>query len=227
MMKLSNPSSIHSLSVGRVSERTARAVAATLIAGVFIVSGCSIGAEEAPRTWPNWDRFEDPPESSALGVERIFLLATEAASSANPALMTTVTRDIDQNVNSYRAILDVLFKGPTGEEAERGLKSSIPLGLSVIGDPKFEQGTVLVDLTPELTGSFGDDLVDALAQIVWTLCERPGTRQVRILVEGRQLSWPRADGSLVARPLTPFDFPGFAVTSQPRFPGIIDTSASG
>jgi spore germination protein GerM len=192
-----------------------------VIACGFVFSGCSIGAEESPRTWSSWDRFEEPPESSALGVERIYLLSTQDTAPTAASQLTTVKRDIDKNVNSYRAILDVLFKGPTSEETAQGLKSNIPVGLSVIADPKFEQGTVLVDFSEELTTSFGGNLVDALAQIVWTLCERPGTRQVRILVEGRQLSWPRADGGLVDRPLTPFDYPTFAITSQPDFPGII------
>lgn len=198
-------------------------IVAALVAGACIVSSCSIGVEETPRSWSSWDRFDEPPESSTLGVERIYLLTTEQNSSGSDAPMTTVNRDIDPGINAYRAILEVLFKGPTGDETEQGLRSSIPIGLSVVGDPKFEQGTVLVDLSDELTASFGDNLVNTLAQIVWTLCERPGTRQVRILVEGRQLSWPRADGTVVDRPLTPFDFPGYAITSQPDFPGIIDS----
>jgi hypothetical protein len=206
-----------------VFERSRVAVAAVIatVFAVFAVSSCSIGAEESPRTWSSWDRFEEPPESSALGVERIYLLSSQDTSINSAAQLTTVKRDIDKDMNSYRAILDVLFLGPTSEETAQGLKSSIPVGLSVINDPKFDQGTVLVDVSEELTTSFGGNLVDALAQIVWTLCERPGTRQVRILVEGRQLSWPRADGSLVDRPLTPFDYPTFANTSQPDFPGII------
>lgn len=200
-----------------------------VLALVVPATACSIGAEDSSRTWSSWDRFEEPPQSSASGVDRIYLLTSQfQQSDADPtSVLTTVKRDIERGVNSYRAILDVLFKGPTSDEAVQGLKSSIPIGLTVMGDPRFEQGTVLVNLSKELTTAFGDNLVDALAQIVWTLCERPETRQVRILVDGRSQSWPRADGTLLDRPLTPFDFPGFAISTQPDFPGILDTSISG
>ncbi len=191
------------------------------VCSALLLSSCSIGAEDSPRTWSDWDRFDELPQGSTSGVERIYLIDSQAEEQGS-AKLTTVKRDVDENSQPYQAILDVLFEGPTSSEAGSGLKSSIPAGLVVISEPQFGQGTVQVDLSEELTAALGDNLVDALAQIVWTLCERPETVQVRILVEGRQISWPRADGTLIDRPLTPFDFPGFAATSQPDFPGIIE-----
>jgi hypothetical protein len=192
---------------------------------VVLLGGCSIGTEDSPRTWSGWDRFDELPQGSSSGVERIYLIDSRAEEQGS-AKLTTVKRDVDENSQPYEAILDVLFEGPTSSEAGSGLKSSIPAGLIVISEPQFGQGTVQVDLSEELTTALGDNLVDALAQIVWTLCERPETVQVRILVEGRRISWPRADGTLIDRPLTPFDFPGFAATSQPDFPGIIEPPSS-
>jgi len=196
-----------------------------VVCSALLLSGCSIGAEDSPRTWSDWDRFDELPQGSTSGVERIYLIDSRAEEQGS-AKLTTVKRDIDADTQPYEAILDVLFDGPTSSEAGNGLKSSIPAGLIVISEPQFGQGTVQVDLSEELTTALGDNLVDALAQIVWTLCERPETVQVRILVEGRQISWPRADGTLIDRPLTPFDFPGFAATSQPDFPGIIEPPSS-
>lgn len=204
--------------------RRRRRVSAFVCSAVLL-SGCSIGAEDSPRTWSDWDRFDELPQGSSSGVERIYLIDSRAEEQGS-AKLTTVKRDVDENTQPYEAILDVLFEGPTSNEAGSGLKSSIPAGLVVISEPQFGQGTVQVDLSEELTTALGDNLVDALAQIVWTLCERPETVQVRILVEGRQISWPRADGTLIDRPLTPFDFPGFAATSQPDFPGIIEPPSS-
>ncbi|MFM8855632.1 MAG: GerMN domain-containing protein [Actinomycetota bacterium] len=201
-----------------------RRVSAFMCSAVLL-SSCSIGAEDSPRTWSDWDRFDELPQGSSSGVERIYLIDSRAEEQGS-AKLTTVKRDIDENSQPYAAILDVLFEGPTSSEAGSGLKSSIPAGLIVISEPQFGQGTVQVDLSEELTTALGDNLVDALAQIVWTLCERPKTVQVRILVDGRQISWPRADGTLIDRPLTPFDFPGFAATSQPNFPGIIEPPTS-
>lgn len=206
------------------SPKLRQLVAAALSTSLLLVLGaCSIDVENSPRTWSSWDRFEELPESSASGIERIYLLTRESqgSDSTTGAVLASVKRDIDERINPYRATLDVLFKGPNSDEVGKGLESSIPSGLSVVADPRFEQGTVLIDLSDELTKVVGKDLINSLAQIVWTLCERPETRQVRILVDGRQQPWPRADGTLIDRPLTPFDFPGFAITSQPDFPGII------
>ena len=191
---------------------------AAAVASLILVASCSIGAEDSPRSWSDWDRFEELPQSSTDGVERIYLV--EDAPDGGTTL-TTTRRDIAEGVNPFSGILDVLFNGPTSTEAREGLSSRIPSGLSVIGTPRLEQDIVVVDLSRELTNVLGDDLITALAQIVWTVGERPRVRQVRIFVEGEELSWPTADGTLVSRPLTPFDFPGFVTTSQPLFPGII------
>lgn len=192
--------------------------AAAVIGSLAVLASCSIGAEDSPRTWSDWDRFEELPQSSTDGVERIYLVA-EALDSGST--LKTTRRDIAEGMNPFSGILDVLFRGPTSTEARDGLSSRIPSGLSVIGTPRLEQDIVVLDLSRELTNILGDDLITALAQIVWTVGERPRVRQVRIFVEGEELSWPTADGTLVSRPLTPFDFPGFVATSQPPFPGII------
>lgn len=201
--------------------RRARVLLVTCAASVLL-SNCAIGVEDSPRAWSDWDRFDDPPQGTTSGVERIYLIDDQREATDADAILASVKRDIDDDTRPYGAILDVLFEGPTTAEANQGLKSSIPVGLTVMSEPQFGQGTVQVDLSQELTTTLGDDLINALAQIVWTLCERPETRQVRILIEGRQVPWPRADGTLVNRPLTPFDYPEFAVTTQPDFPGIID-----
>ncbi len=189
---------------------------------LLLMSGCSIGAEESPRTWSSWDRFEDPPEGSDSGVERIYLIDGRQ-DVADIGALTTVLREPSRSVTPYRGLLESLFAGPTSDETERGLKTSLPTGIAVIGEPGIEQrGTIVVDLSEQLTTALGDNLMNSLAQIVWTLCERPEVRQVRILVEGRSLPWTREDGTVVERPLTPFDFPGFAIATQPDFPGVIE-----
>lgn len=191
------------------------------------MTGCSIGAEDSPRTWSDWDRFKEPPESSTTGVERIFLLSDRFDGESEAAL-TTVMRDLQEGVNAYRGILDVLFRGPTSDEFQQGLGSSIPAGIRVLDpQPRIEQDAVVVNLSEDLTTALGDNLIDALAQIVWTICERPEVRQVRILIEGEAVSLPRSDGTLVDRPLTPFDYPGYVTSSRPDFPGIVPHSSTG
>lgn len=190
--------------------------------GLVLLAGCSIGPEESSRTWSNWDRFEEPTETAQPGLSRIFLVDGRQNGTPEGAMMTSVSRELPTNTAPYRALLEALFKGPTSEEAARGLKSSLPVDITVEPEPTMEQsGILVIDLSAQLTTALGDELTNALAQIVWTLCERPEIRQVRILVEGRRLPWTRSDGTVLERPLTPFDFPAFAIASQPDFPGII------
>jgi hypothetical protein len=45
------------------------------------------------------------------------------------------------------------------------------------------------------------------------------------VVNGQVNEWPKGDGSLTSQPLTAFDFPGRAISSQPAFPAIIKVQA--
>jgi spore germination protein GerM len=87
-------------------------------------------------------------------------------------------------------------------------------------------GTVQVDLNSTIFDATGDDLVTAIAQLVLTLCELEGVEQVVLTVDAKSSEWPRGDGTLTSRPLTPFDFPGRAISSQPDYPTVIEKPAT-
>ncbi len=72
----------------------------------------------------------------------------------------------------------------------------------------------------------GATLVDALAQIVFTLSELTNVRGVRLQVEGADQEWPTGDGSLSDAPLTVFDFPERNPTSQPDYPAAPSPEAA-
>ena len=80
-----------------------------------------------------------------------------------------------------------------------------------------------VDLTDEIFKATGDDLVSSVAQVVLTLCDISGIERVIIVVNGQVNEWPKGDGSLTSQPLTAYDFPGRASSSQPAFPAIVNT----
>jgi hypothetical protein len=86
-----------------------------------------------------------------------------------------------------------------------------------------------IEMTPILAQQIfqatGDDLVSSVAQIVLSLCDIPGIQRVIIVVNGQVNEWPKGDGSLTSQPLTAFDFPGRAISSQPAFPAIIKVQA--
>ena len=82
-----------------------------------------------------------------------------------------------------------------------------------------------VDVSAEIFQATGDDLVSAVAQIVLSLAEIDGVERVSLVVDGAVVEWPRGDGSLTSEPLTIYDYPGRAVSSQPDYPAVIEPGA--
>ena len=66
----------------------------------------------------------------------------------------------------------------------------------------------------------GGELVDALAQIVFTGSELTDVHQVRVLVNGVDQQWPAGDGTLQTEPLDVYDYPGRVASAQPAYPAI-------
>ena len=75
-------------------------------------------------------------------------------------------------------------------------------------------------MTEELLQLSGGDLVDALAQIVFTSSELDGVQQVKVLVNGAEQQWPAGNGTLQIAPLTVYDFPGRVSSAQPAYPAV-------
>ncbi len=71
-----------------------------------------------------------------------------------------------------------------------------------MGSVELEGGIASVDVQDSIATLGGDDRRLAVAQIVYTLTARPGVGQVSFTLEGAPVDVPRADGSLVARPVS-------------------------
>ncbi|MFM8846483.1 MAG: GerMN domain-containing protein [Actinomycetota bacterium] len=199
--------------------RSSRALVAVLVGGATIV-GCAVGPESSPRPIAG-DPIADGassvgPASESSGVGRVYLQSSDASGTAS---LVSVQRDstLDPAV-AVAALLD----GPTEDEQGAGVRSAIPRDTRANSVRFTSSGTVQVDVNATIFDATGDDLVNAIAQIVLTLCEIQGVEQVNVTVDGQATEWPRGDGTLTARPLTAFDFPGRAVSSQPDYPSIID-----
>lgn len=205
----------------RARERRSRTIfVARLIAFGLLgtATGCALGSESTPRTIPETDRRAlvdvAAVSSQDTGVGRIYLERTDTAGA-----LTAVARDLEP---SPGAVMNALLAGPTEEERARGLRSPLPLQLSLNDARYIGNDIVKVDVTSQIFEATGDDLVSVVAQIVLSLCEISGVERVVILVDGDELEWPRGDGTLTTEPLTVFDYPGRAVSTQPDYPGIVE-----
>ena len=77
-----------------------------------------------------------------------------------------------------------------------------------------------VDVTAEILELPLARLQLAVAQIVFTASELDNVRLVRLRVMSQPQAWPNGRGEQQTEPLTVYDFPGFAESTQPPFPAI-------
>lgn len=102
-------------------------------------------------------------------------------------------------------VLDALSEGPSEAEVAAGLRSALP------NEPTVEfvslaRGTARVDLARRFTALSSVDQTLALAQIVYTLTDRPGIGLVRFTLQGASTEVLRANGSLTAAPVSRDDY---------------------
>ncbi len=117
------------------------------------------------------------------------------------------------------ALVQSLLSGANAEELAKQYRSAVPAGTRLLS-AKLQAGILRLDLSDELLQLSGSDLVDALAQIVFTASELDGVRGVKILVAGADQQWPAGNGALQSSALTIYDYPGRVASAQPAFPAI-------
>jgi spore germination protein GerM len=193
--------------------------AIAMLSSLVVVSACGLSPDSSPRAIPDAQQQDliDLPSgaSETTGTGRIYLERTD---ETGRSLLSAVARELGSEPIS---VLRSLFSGPTDDEQELGLRSAIPRDTKALSARFVANDFVRVDVSSDIFGATGDDLVSAVAQIVLSLTEIDGVERILISVEGRSQEWPRGDGSLTAEPLTEFDYPGRAASSQPPYPGIV------
>jgi hypothetical protein len=199
--------------------RTGRRVAVACLF-VLVAAGCGLQPDDLPRDIAEDQRGDlsevgSVGEDSPVGGRRVFLVSADSTGST--ALLRSVPRDVGSNPTE---VLTALLAGPTVTEQATRLRSAIPQGTLLVDVEFVAQGTLQVDLSSAIFDATGDSLIDAVAQVVYTSNELDGVEQVVLRVDGQPQQWPRGDGALVNRPLTIYDYPGRAVTTQPDFPAV-------
>jgi spore germination protein GerM len=197
---------------------TRSVTALTVLTVVFSTTACGLGADDAPRTIAESDQrplVDVSPGLVSAGTGRVYLERTD---ETGRSLLVAVARQI---TTDPVAVVNALLIGPTDEEQQQGLGSAIPPDTVLTSVRYTATDMVRVDLTDDILESTGDDLVSALAQIVFSLGELSGVERIDITVDGQAQDWPRGDGSFTSEPLTVYDYPGRASSSQPAYPGYV------
>jgi len=193
--------------------------------GVFVglLTSCSFGAETSPRLVPDRQQGTLSVASgsplSLNGKARVYLPVLNATSGS---ILGSVPRTIEETDEEsfLQVLINILISGPLETEQTEGFTSAIPAGTQLL-DVTFAANRVTLDFSGPLSELAEADLIVALAQIIYTVSEGFFIREAIIKIDGQNFDWPRQDGTRTSGPLTIFDYPTVAITSQPAYPGII------
>jgi spore germination protein GerM len=167
-----------------------------LVAATALLAACGIPSDSSPQAFDESavpDELVAPTSSTTEpdsgGPSRTVEVWFVADDQLIPALRTI---DVDTGVaGAIQAALD----GPTEEEGESGISSSIPAGTELLG--VRQQGDRLtIDLSEELQTVGSSELRNAVAQIVYTATGYSSSiTEIRFQVEGQNVPVPVEEGA--------------------------------
>jgi spore germination protein GerM len=190
---------------------TALRALCTAVAVVSISAGCGVAtsddvevadAEDVPFGLLEPDRVPVAlrPVNGAAVVQ---LYLFDPDSSA----LVPVTRQV--SAAGIEAVAAELEAGPTASESFLGLRSALS-DIDAIEGADIDGSTALVDLGDSFTTLGGSDQIIAIAQLVYTVTERPNLDRLVVSVNGENVEVPRDDGTLTRDPLTRTDYRSFS-----------------
>jgi spore germination protein GerM len=196
-------------------------VASVAVLTAMTTFGCSVASDNAPRDIdPGALEIDEQDTGSnvgqaAAGSGRIYLLAPDVP--GEPARLQSVARDLDDDVD---AVMDALLAGPNNTEFVDRYRTDLPTGMTVLRISRQSRGVVQLNVNDAIATLRGDELILALAQIVYTLNDVNGVTGVKLTVDGSQAQWPAGNGELQSDALTVYDFPGLEPSTQPAYPAV-------
>lgn len=173
------------------------AVATALLVGI---AGCGLSPNDEPQAIDTDDvpaelLDPNPPTSTTISdnvmaTATVYLIVHEGDTNRLAAVERVVT-DPARPGPRINALL-----APTSEdEQQEGLSSSIPADTVLIDTELREDGSELVvNLSGALFDIQGKELANAFAQLVWTVTELEGVRQVSFEVDGEAYRAPDDEG---------------------------------
>jgi Sporulation and spore germination len=199
------------------SNRPRRAVAAAVVFATVVLGACGIGVDARPRDIPPDQKApllggSVPVEAATTRSAKVFFFGAEQASS--PDRLQSANRSV---LPTPEAVVRELLAGLSDADVTRNLRTAIPVGTTLRSAILSGDGTAVVDLSEQFFEARGEQQVQAVAQIVYSLGALDGVTSVRLLIDGTTREWPRGDGIIRDGALTNSDFAGFSPTSEPDY----------
>lgn len=186
------------------------------VAALVLAAGaCTVSTNEEPVAIgdpfgllePTTTTSTSAPEAVTKQATVYFLRPSEGAISLSP-----VTREVAVNADIQEILGNLFSVRPDGDErpAEDGLTSAIPESAVLLGTSRA--GTEGSRLIVDVRGLFGNDgiqgndLRNALAQIVWTATEDVGVRDVTFRNNGVEVDAIVGNGQIADGPVNRNDY---------------------
>lgn len=196
-----------------------RAKTARIVVGLLVVAAaaCSVSTNDDPVELSS-ELFEPlltttttttstSTQSSATKTEEVYLLRVRDASTS----LTAVPREVDVDAGVQEVLGNLFTVRPDGEERpdEANLTTAIPETAELVS-ASLSPGTATIVVDVRLlfgTGGIqGNDLRDALAQIVWTATEDEAVRSVTFRNDGEPVPAAIDEGETTDEPVTRQDY---------------------
>jgi spore germination protein GerM len=178
------------------------------------LAACGIPVDARPRDIPGVETVTTLSGGTAQDfTARTIKLYYVSSATGRTDRLQPIQRRAEANPT---AVVTELLKG-LGAADDRALRSAIPGDTQLHAATLSPDGTAIVDLDQNFFKAKGDQLVRAVAQLVFSLSALEGVGQVRILVDGATREWPHGDGLGHSRALTVADFAELNPTSQPDY----------
>lgn len=185
---------------------------ATLLGLVVGAAACGVAADDKPHPIaagdipadlldPNPPTSTTLPGSTATTAVTVYLVVRQgdttrlAPAEREVAITGVVDASLQDDASHAADRISALLLPPTAEEQDQGLISSIPLDTVLLDTTLVAANDeLIVNLSGALFDVQGTELANAFAQLVWTVTELDGVRQVRFKVDGVARRALNADG---------------------------------
>ncbi len=162
-----------------------------LIAMVLVASGCGIPQDSSPASIQSTFPESATPQTEMQVSEesRTFTIYLLDADSR----LIPVTRELSGSELKITDLINELIANPTEAESDMALSTAVPVGLSLDGVTVDGERAAINFEPGGLEVIEGEQLTEALAQIVWSVTESGDVVSMTISIANEIKTWPTPD----------------------------------
>lgn len=175
-----------------------RPLIALLVALTFLASACGVNSQRHPETItldPSQEATTPRPTDPSPMTVIVYFIDGER--------LKPVTRGVPDR--SASSMLQALAGGPTGSEVLAGVRTAIPPQKFRVWISDTSASVAVIQVSQGFVSISGENQLLAVAQLVWTVTQRPGIERARLELAGEPVEVP-TDRGLVGYPVSRSDF---------------------